>query len=269
MYFNVHYPSASLTEAPVKSPGLCSIKLFKIEDVLTWPAIDPQTGIISNSIELKPGKVIYLLDAIDQTRAFNETQKEALPGSYHDITVAGSLRGSNAAQVLTIGTLKQHQWGILVKDKSGITRMIGNEDSGADMVINYSSGNGTESRKTEFTFKWQHPQPAPIYSATAFEIIIGGLMIIAGCITFIQRFEVGASGSPMNPGDTLYINSLLVNKKALVIVDGMALPVDDFSGDIDWSTSIDRHIEKAFSSNTVNFVGGVMNAEKIEIYAYN
>lgn len=269
MYFNIHYPAASLGEAPVKSPGLCTISLFKHEDVLTWPEIDPQTGMLASGIELKPGKLLYLLDAIDPTKSFSETEKQAFAGNYMDILVKGNLRGSNAAHILTVGTMKQHEWGIIAKDKNGVTRLIGNQDSGADFLYDYTSGNGSESRKTELTFKWQHPEPAPIYQATAFDIVIGGITITAGCITFIERFEVGAAGSPMNPGDLLYINSLIVNKKVLAIVDGKALPVDDFSGDIDWTGSIDRHIEKAFASNTINFVGGVVAEEKIELYGYN
>lgn len=268
MYQNTHYPVASLAVAPVKSPGLCSVKYFKVEDVLFWPTVDPQTGMLADSLQLKPGKLLYLADSIDPSRSFSENQKDSLAGSYFEMTVKASLLGSTAAHPLTLGTLMHHKWGLLVEDKNGVTRMIGNEDAGADFIYDYSSGNGTESRKTELTWKWQHPMPAPIYTAASFGIIIGGIIITAGCITFIQRFEVGAAGAPMNQGDLLYVNNLLQNKKTLVIVDSKALPVDDFSGDIDWSGSIDRRIEKAIASNTINFVGSVFTGEKIEIYAY-
>lgn len=269
MYQNVYYPVASLTNGPVKSPGVCTIQLFKIEDVDVWPSIDPLTGIISSAITLKAGKFIYVIDAINPSKSFSENQKDSTAGDYFDILVKGSLRGSSAAQILTLGTMRNHQWGIIVPDKNGVTRLIGNEDSGADLVYDYTSGAGTDSRKTELTFKWQHPNQAPIYEADEFDIVIGGLMLTAGCIQFIKRFEVGAPGSPMTSLDLLYINTLLLNKKVLVIVDGLALPVDDFSGDVDWSTSIQRHIEKALASNTINFVGGVVNEEIIEIYAYS
>lgn len=269
MYQNVYYPVASIAEGPVKRPGFCTLQLFKIEDVETWPSIDPQTGIISSTVTLKAGAFVYVIDAINPTKSFSENQKESTAGDYFDVLVKGSLRGSNAAQILTLGTMKNHQWGIIVPDKNGVTRLVGNEDSGADLIYDYTTGAGTDSRKTELTFKWQHPHQVPIYEADEFDIVIGGLLLTAGCIQFIKRFEVGAAGSPMSAGDLLYINTLIINKKVLVLVDGIALPVDDFSGDIDWTGSIQRHIEKALGANTINFVGGVVNEEIIEIYAYS
>lgn len=83
----------------------------------------------------------------------------------------------------------------------------------------------------------------------------------------VARFEIGAIGSPMSDADVVYSNGLLAGRKALVLVDGMALPVDDGSGDIDWSTSIVRHVEKIDASDTITFVGGVGNNSIIEIYA--
>lgn len=267
MYQNVHYPVAALGEGTVKSPGLCYIQIFRREDVLAWPAFDPETGILASAITLKPGKLIYLLTSIDVTRSFSENQKSGPGGYYFEQTIKASLSGSAAAHHLTIGTLVHHEWGMILKDKNGVFRLIGNEDSGADLLMDYESGKGTESRKTELTFKWQHPQPAPIYAATAFDIIIGGATITAGCITFIEAFEVGATGAPMNEGDTLYIKTAIVNKRVLVLVDGMYLPVDDGSGDIDWTGSLDRRVEKTLASNTINFVGSVVNGEKIYVYA--
>lgn len=268
MYHNTYLPVMSLSKAPVKTGGLCKIFFFKIEDVKAWPAIDPLTGIMSASIELKEGAVLYICDTIDQGRSFEENQKDNLAGPYWDIIVKGSLRGSNASNILSTQKMVHHQWGIIAEDRNGVTRLIGNQDSGADFIQNYNSGTLSSSRKTDIAWQWQHPLTAPIYDAEVFEIIIGGIIITAGCITFIKRFEVGAAGSPMNQGDTLYINALLVNKKVLVIVDGMALPVDDFSGDIDWTGSIQRRIEKALASNTINFVGSVVNEEIVELYAY-
>lgn len=269
MYHNVHYPIATLANAPVKSPGVCTLKYFKWEDVLTWPDFDPETGVLASSIALKPGKFIYICDAINPSKAFSESQKNSPAGPYLENTVRGSLRGSTAAHFLTIGSMLHHQWGLLVPDKNGVTRLIGNQDTGADLVYDYTTGAGTDSRKTELVWKWEHPQPAPIYTASAFDIIVGGEIITAGSLQLLIRFKVGASGSPMNEGDTLYINEGLKNKNLLILVDGIALPIDDFSGAVDWTGSIQRHVEKALASNTVNFIGSVYTDEIIEIYAFS
>ena len=205
--------------------------------MLLWPAVDPLTGIIDSSVTLKPGTYLYTADAVDQLRGFEEDQKESIAGPYFDISVTATLRGSNAANILTLQKMIHHQWGLIVEDRNRVTRLIGNPDSGADFSQNYNSGTLSNSRKTEVSFKWQHPLTAPIYEADSFEIVLGATTITAGCIQFIKRFEVGATGAPMVQGDELYINALLANKKALVIIDGLAMPVDDFSGSIDWTTS--------------------------------
>ncbi len=268
-YDNVYMPVTSLPKAPVKTGGLCTVKFFRHEDVLSWPPVDPLTGIISASITLKPGTFLYYATLIDQTRSFEELQKEAAPGDFFETIVRGALQGSNASNSLTIKTMILHKWGLIVEDRNRISWLIGNEDTGAKFLNDYRSGDVKTSRKTDLTWKWESPLGAQKYTADAFEIILGGLLITAGCIQFVKRFEVGAAGSPMNQGDLLFISSLIVNKKVLVVVDGMLLPVDDLSGDVDWTGSIQRRVEKAFASNTINFVGGVVNEEIIEIYAYS
>lgn len=268
MYQNVHFPVAAFAEAAVKSPGLCSVKIFRIEDVLTWPAFDPLTGMLAASLVFKPGKTIYLLESIDASRIFTENQKLENAGRYFEITVNATLKGSTAAHHLTVGTLIHYQWGMLVADKNGVTRLIGNQDSGAEIISSYTSGQGTDSRKTELTFKWEHPQPAPIYTAAAFDIVIGGIIVTAGALTLLYRFQVGAAGAPMNDGDAILVNEGFKNKNLLILADGTGIPIDDFSGDIDWTGSTQRHAEHAPTSNTINFVGNVVGEEIIEIYAF-
>ena len=268
MFQNVHFPVTAMGEGTVKNGGLCSVKYFKKEDVLTWPSVDPQTGTISSTITLKPGKFIYLCESINESRGFSEAQKENNAGPFFETTIKATLPGSAAAQILALGTMIHHQFGLIVEDKSGITRLIGNQDSGASLVFNYTSGESGTSRKTELTFKWEHPQPAPIYEAEAFNIVIGGETISAGTLQLILRFVVGDPGAPMNDGDIVLTNSGFVNKYCLVLADGTALPVDDGSGSINWIGSIKRHIEKTFGGNSITFVGAVVDNETIEIYAF-
>lgn len=267
MYHNTYLPVSSLQKAPVKTGGLCSIRYCKLEDVLTWPDIDPLTGIMTSALQLKEGGVIYYCQAIDQSRSFEETQKDNLAGPFFEITVKGNLHGSNASNILSIQKMIHHQWVVIVEDRNGVTRLVGNQDSGATMFHNYTSGTVNDSRRSELSWKWEHPITAPVYTAVAFTIVIGGITITAGCIKQILRFKVGAPGAPMNGGDTLLINAGFVNKHLLIIVDGIVLPVDDLTGAIDWTGSIQRHVEKALASNTGEFIGSVVNEEIIEIYA--
>jgi hypothetical protein len=237
--------------------------------VLTWPEVNPASGIMETSLVLRDGGVFYYAEMIDQGRGFDEQQKDSTAGIFFEISVNGSLRGSSTSNILSVQSMLNHEWILIVADRNGVTRLIGNEDTGASLAYKYDSGTVTNSRKTDLSFKWQHPLPAPVYDANAFDIIIGGVVVTAGQLTMLLRFKVGAPGAPMNHGDTLLVNEGLKNKRLLILADGMGIPIDDFSGDIDWSGSIDRHAEKALSSNTINFIGAVNLDETIEIYAFS
>lgn len=259
----------SLAKAPVRTGGFCTLKFCKKSDVLTWPEINPATGVMGTALVLKQGGVFYYAELIDQGRGFDEQQKDSPAGIFFEISVNGSLRGSNASNILSVQSMLNQQWILIVADRNGVTRLIGNEDTGASLAYKYDSGTVTNSRKTDLSFKWQHTLPAPVYDANAFDIIIGGVVVTAGQLTMLLRFKVGAPGAPMNDGDTLLVNEGLKNKRLLILADGIGIPIDDFSGDIDWSGSIDRHAEKALSSNTINFIGAVNLDETIEIYAFS
>lgn len=269
MYFNVHMPVTSLDRAPVKHSGLCSIKYFRHEDVLTWPELHPVYGYIKDSIELKPDTYLYFAEAADSFRSFQESSKKSEAGDYFDISVEATLRGSSIGNILSLQTMMYHQWGIIVEDRNGVSRLIGNQDSGAKLMYDYTSGNRTDSRKTQLRWQWEHPNAAPVYGAQAFNIVIGGIIITAGCIKLHKRFRVGAPGAPMVEGDTLLTDPLFPNAKFLVIAGGLALPLDDGTSSIGFDSAIERHIYKPLASDTIEFVGSVIDQEIIEIYAWS
>ncbi|MBE2229960.1 MAG: hypothetical protein IAE96_04870 [Chitinophagaceae bacterium] len=82
------------------------------------------------------------------------------------------------------------------------------------------------------------------------------------------RFEVGATGALLNEGDTLIIHNKLADRNVLCLADGKPLPVDDMTGNVDWTGSIDRRVKHLKSSNELEFIGSVKTAEIIEIYIY-
>jgi len=274
MYENVFQPVTTLQKSIIKSSGLCGVKFFRWEDVLEWPAIDPVTGIIASSIQMKPGTSIYLCQAVDHGRTFNEDEKSGPAGNFYDINVNGVIPGNSVPNLLSLQTMAYHKWGLIVDDRNGESRLIGNEDSGASFVQKYTSGDLSTSRTRSLTWEWQHSNPAPVYIAQAFNISIGGIIITVGHLTLIMRFQVGhndAHGNPpiMNDLDTVLIRPAFANKNLLVLADGVGLPVDDGSGDIDWTGLINRHIEKTFAGDTITYVGGVAQNEIIEIYAFS
>lgn len=269
MYFNIYQNSGSIEQTLPKAGGLCGVTLFKRNDVLTWPTVNPQTGILNTAVQLKAGGVFYSFAASEKERTFNEALKYGPEGPYMDINVNLRLPGNSAANTLSFDDMKFHQWGIIVHDRDGNKRLVGSADAGAKLVFNYTSEDIGGSRGRSVQFVWQHPNNAPIYEAAAFTMSIGGVTVVAGSLTLIVRFRVGDPGAPMNDGDDTYSTPALAGKKVLVLADGTGLPCDDGSGSIDWLGLLNRHIIKTDASDTITFVGDVVNQEIIEIYAWS
>lgn len=269
MYHSIYQQNGSLATTTPKAGGLCGITLFRVNDVLAWPTVSPQTGILNTAVQLKAGGVFYTIGASEKDRVFKEALKFGPEGPYMDIAVTCKLPGNSAANTLSFDAMKFYQWGIIVHDRDGNKRLVGNEDSGAALVFDYSSEDIEGSRGRGITFSWKHPNNAPIYEAQAFTMTIGGTTVVAGSLTLVVRFQVGSSGAPMMNGDSVYTNAALAGKKVLVMADGLALPVDDGTGSIDWTGLINRHIQKTDASDTITFVGNVVYPEIIEIYAWN
>lgn len=269
MTLNIYKQVQPLQKSPVATGGLCSLTLFKIEDVQAWPDVNPLTGIIDAAIQLLPGKSLYIVQAAEKGRQFDEEQKYDNAGPYADIKVEGMLGGNNSANILSLIAAPYHRWGIIVADRNGCYRLIGNRDSGARLTWAYTSGDATTSRKVNLSFNWQSPLPAPLYRATVFNITVGGVTITAGKLTLIQRFRVGDAGAPMNDGDEFLTNAGFADKRLMVIASTSLLPCDDGTGAVNWSGSIERHFEKTLAASTIHFVGGVVQGEIIEIYAFD
>jgi hypothetical protein len=270
---NVFIAMQSLQKAPVIEPGgLCSFVIFKKQDVSSWPSKNPVSGYLGTTVQLKAGKSFYLVAATDKDRTFTEELKRGPEGPYYEILLAGVLAGNTAANTLSIEQMQFSEWGAIVHDRDGITRLIGSEDSCAEFNNKYSPADISGSRKRNIAFSWQNSLPLPIYSAQGFSLSVGGIPVTAGQLTLIMRFQVGRPGAPMNDGDTALSNVAFANKTLLVLANGIGVPCDDGSGDIDWSlspASITRHYEKTFASNSMNWVGAVNQDEIIEIYGWS
>lgn len=96
---------------------------------------------------------------------------------------------------------------------------------------------------------------------------IGPAPVPVRSMTRLMRFRVGDPGAPMVNADTDLYSALFEGKKLLVLVDGVALSVDEGTGDISWVGSIARHCEHLGESPTLlRFIGEVVHGEVVEIY---
>lgn len=258
-YNNTYAAPASLTRAPVLNPGgVCSILFFLHEDVAKWPVINPATGIISDSVVMKVGKTSYSLVAAEVERFFREELKRGPAGSYHDVQVNAKLPGNTNNITHALGRYQHHQFGLLIKDRNGEQRLIGDRDSGAQLFFDYQSGDFNDPRTRQLRWTWASSQPCPIYHSGGLSVVVPP--ICAGYY-LVDRFRVGAPGAPMVEGDNTYTNASLANTNYILFADGIAIHqvVDSESTDQRYST-------KPYGDTSIYINGGVTNGEVIEIY---
>lgn len=232
--------------------------------------MNPASGVLADAVQLKPGKSFYTIEAIEKDRLLKEEEKMGNEGPFTEHTINFDVAGNSAELLLQINPTRFHRYGVIVKDRDGMQRLLGDEDSGCRLTSNYSSGDIEGTRKWSCSFSWQSQQNAPVYTTAAFTISVGGSSYTVGTLTLVARFVVGDPGA-ITDIDTTFTHALLANKKALYLVDGVALLVDDSSGSIDWTlpqNAIKRRIEKTDASTVITFVHGVVTGETHEIYAY-
>lgn len=273
MYDNVYTPVATITKSPVRSSGICKVLYFLHNDVVDWPAKNPETGIISDAITLKPGKSFYVAESAEKNKVFTESEKDSDAGTFMDILVTVEHGANPASNILALSAMKYYRFGLIVFDRDRNQRLIGNADQGAKLLFDYTSGDYFSSRRRKLSWHWQHSEPAPIFSNSLIDVVIGGDGTGNGgstsLVTFLMQFRVGDPEAPMTEVDTTLTSSLFTNKRLLVVASGLVLTVDDNSGDIDWTGSIERHYLKTLSQDTITFFGGVTTGELIQIYAVN
>lgn len=265
MYNNIFLPVQNLRKTAINTGGLCWIIFFRWEDVDQWPAADPLTGILTSDIILKPSAIFYACDLTHKTKTFKETLKSSPAGPFIEISVAGNLAGNNLNHITGIAAMQFHQYGILLKERNGEQRLIGNADSGASLEWDYTSGTLDSSRIRSMKFSWESMLPAPIFQGP--NIVADGQIIPinpdippAGNFQLLIRFKVGEGGSPMAAGDTVYTNPDMTGKNVVVFASASYLNQKP--------DAAQRYIIKATSSNQITFVGGVNQDEIIEIYTY-
>jgi len=163
MYQNVFTPLQNIKRPKVRPGGYCWLVYTPFENVQQWPSINPATGQAATPIVLKPGKQWYQAEVVDKDRFFREEPDINEIGPLWNQSITGYIGGNNSNQTLNAGVMPYHRYAIMLKDRDGQIRLIGNEDSGAVLIPRYTSGEFDTSRRWDYQFNWQHTNPAAIY----------------------------------------------------------------------------------------------------------
>ncbi len=260
MYDNIYIPIQNLRKAArIRPGGLCKIAFFRISDVQTWPVIDHHNGVINSPVLLKDDAELYIIEATEKEKTFREVSKRGPAGDYVEMQVVTTLGGNTLNNSLGLAAMMNEEFGLILWDRNGDQRLIGNEDAGAQIIFDYDSGNLDSSRGRTITWKYEHHLPAPIYLGGT--IILDNQNIIFNKILFVFRFRVGAPGAPMDDGDTVFQHADLANANFIWLADGKAIhQMTDDPGQ--------RYATKTFASDTITINGGVTDGEVMEIYKY-
>jgi hypothetical protein len=131
-----------------------------------FPEINPLTGTLTTPVILLEGKTWYRCETIDPERNYSTETKFDTPGPYTEVSVLGFLPDDSPENALSIAATPFHQFIVAVKERTGIIRIIGNLDAGAQLPNSYESADLDGVRGYKLSFTWRNPLPPPLYLIT-------------------------------------------------------------------------------------------------------
>lgn len=169
MFYNSYLDIQHLDKPAIHPGGLCEFFFAKLEDVEIWPQLNPQTSTYTEEVILRAGASWYRCQVIDPERDYKEESKTAEGGPYVDVRLAGFLPDDSPLNTVTIAGMMLHDYVIVLQERNGMRRLIGNEDAGAKFTHSYDSsdGDGTRGRQLVFTFKSTAPSGIYLSAVTA------------------------------------------------------------------------------------------------------
>lgn len=170
MYENLTRQLTHVTASTPRIGGICTLLAAKWEDIENWPGIDLATNMSDSAITLKAGKSWLLFYSSDTERSYSENLKPSAAGPYISHKIIAQVPGDSASNTLAMKAAQFHRYVLVVKDKAGMLRLLGNQDAGAEISHGYDSGTQQNSRKRTIDFTWDHSVSAPLLAAQTFTI---------------------------------------------------------------------------------------------------
>jgi hypothetical protein len=172
---NIFINPSDISIVEPRAGGWCWAVLIKREDVETWPFINPLTGTITDNLVMKSGTSFYRIQALEKDRYFREGEKNDPGGVYNEVAVNAIVSGNSTQLLLSLQTMRFHEWVILVNDRVDMIRMVGDEDAGARFLRSYDSATLDGQRQHVLQFAWQSQLPCPVYESLT--VTIGGVSV--------------------------------------------------------------------------------------------
>lgn len=153
--------------------GMCKWWYTPVENILTWPAIDPLTQHAKHKPAIKDGSFWYgPVTASNRQLGFDEKQKDGMPGNYYEWKVEGQCPGDDR---INLQNLPFHKYIILGVARTGnFWYLIGTQFSPLDFVHSINTGkHWTDDVITKLLFEGENRNKALRISFTAEELESG------------------------------------------------------------------------------------------------
>lgn len=136
--------------------GICRWWFIPVEDIASFPPVDPVTQQLTGEPVLKVNKSWYgPVKVPDAQLGWKQVYQKSGPGGWYKQSVEGFVPGNSPDSYNNLGNLADHKFCIIAKLRTkGMLVVIGTDESGLDLAEDTDSGVGakdTPGTKIMFT----------------------------------------------------------------------------------------------------------------------
>lgn len=145
--------------------GVCTLYYTFIENIASFPTINPANQQLTGEPVLKPGATWYgPIDLPDSLTGFTETTARTKGGIYFKTKGVAAIPGSNSDVHINLGNIAYHQLCVVAKLRSGGFWVVyGNDRKGMDVDIEAATGEGAKSvHLNKLSFTYECPNRSPV-----------------------------------------------------------------------------------------------------------
>lgn len=210
----------SLQKSPVTRGGLCDIIAVPVEDVSTFPVIDPTIQRVASAIILKYGKSwISFAAAAPYGRAFKEKLQKSKAGQYYEQSVQGTIFSQNAHNHIQLNNMPLHKWIVLARERgTGLTYLIGKPTAACAFSTDYeSTAKGTPTR---ISFDTSAKHRAILYGGLDFNLPEQPPPPSIFLIRMLAEFRIGDPDRPPADSLSMIVPELGNRQNIAIFMDG-------------------------------------------------
>lgn len=165
MFQTGYKPLVTLSRLTDYIGGICAWWYTPVQNILTWPAINPLTQDYNAEPTLKDGATWHgPVRVPDSQLVFDEVEKTTAAGRYFEIELSGKHPGDERTSRANLQNMGYHRYVIVAKQRSGgFYLLIGSPQSPLKLLQKYTSdkgGNGTPATTFEFKTEMRHKSPS-------------------------------------------------------------------------------------------------------------